>query len=139
MTAEIKNKGGRPKEWTKERIAQLAEKLLSWANKANAFALIQFCANQNICPTKIPDLARESEEFREALMCTKAKLASRMIESLNSKDGNCHPVFFNKYIRVNDYFLNQFMKDLEKIEVNEMEKRIVNIIDFSKCKKVADE
>jgi len=136
---EPKNVGGRPKEWTEERISETADKLLKWADKANSFALIQFCANNRFVPSKMGDLARENEGFREALMLTKAKLANRIIVSINSKDGNVHPVFFNKYIRANDYLLDLHLKDIEKAETAEITKRVVKIIDFASLKKERDD
>ena len=58
-----------------------------------------------------------------------------MIESLNSRDGNCHAAFFNKYIRLNDFFLDEFLKNQEKTETNEISKCVVKIIDFAKYKR----
>ena len=108
-----KKKIGRPKEWTEERIADLADKLEEWAEQENSYALVQFCRNQKIQPNILSKLARGNEEFRSALSYTKTCLASRMIESLNSRDGNLHAAFFNKYIRLNDFFLDEFLKNQE--------------------------
>lgn len=55
-------------------------------------------------------------------MYAKCEIGSRMIESLNSKDGNCHPVFFNKYIRTYDFLLDEFLKDQEKTQTDEVSK-----------------
>ena len=126
-------------EWTDNRIADTADELLKWAEKTNSYALIQFCADENLQPNKLAKLAKESELFQSALMLTKAKLASRMITHINSKDGGCHPVFFNKYIRVNDWLLDQHLKEVENTEVSELTKRVVKIIDFSSLKKERDE
>ena len=135
MFTEKKNKVGRPVEWTEERIADLADKLEEWAKQPDSFALVQFCRNQKIQPNKLSKLARENEEFRSALSYTKTCLASRMIESLNSKDGNLHPAFFNRYIRLNDFFLDEFLKNQEKEQVSEINKHNVRIVDFSTIKK----
>lgn len=131
-----KNKGGRPKEWTEDRISDLAIKLLDWAAKPDSYALIQFCNAQNICASKLSNLAKENEEFREALSRAKTRIAARMIENINSRDGNCHPIFFSRYIRANDYFLDQFMKEQEKVECSDIGKHVIKIIDFSKMKNI---
>jgi len=136
---EPKKTMGRPKVWTDEKIDDYGDRLIKWAEKTDSFALIQFCAQENMVPSKIGNIARENENFRAALMITKAKLASRMIRKLNSKEGGCHPVFFNKYIRVNDWLLDQHLKEVENTEVTELTKRVVKIIDFSSLKKERDE
>ena len=132
------NKGGRPKVWTEEKIADVALKIVKWAEESNAFALIQFCRKERIVPSKLSDLTKESEVFREALSYVKSILADKMIVSINSKDGRIHPAFFNKYIRLNDTILDMFMKDQEKVDNNEIAQNIVKIIDFSNIKKKSE-
>lgn len=131
---EKKNAGGRPEEWTKEKIKELGRKLEEWARKHDSYALVQFYRDERLTRFKLRYIASKSESFLHSLMYTKFCLASRMIESLNKKDGNCHPVFFNKYIRANDLELDEFMKDQEKAETDEIKKHIVKIVDFAKYK-----
>ena len=114
ISAEGKKNIGRPREWTEERIADLADKLEEWAEQENSYALVQFCRNQKIQPNILSKLARRNEEFQSVLMYAKTCLASRMIENLNSKTGKCHPIFFNRYIRAYDFLLDEFLKDQEK-------------------------
>lgn len=134
MTETEKNKGGRPEEWTEEKIRALGIKLEEWARKHDSYALVQFYRDERLTRKKIHYIASKNEKFLDSFMYTKACLASRMIESLNSKDGNCHPVFFNKYIRANDLELDEFMKTQEKTETDEITKHIVKIVDFAKYK-----
>ena len=133
-----KPKMGRPLKWTDEKINELAKKLEEWCKEPNAYALVQFCARERLNPTKLYLFAGKHEEFKEALSYAKSSIASRMIENLNSKSGNCHPAFFNKYIRYNDVLLDAFLKEQEKTQVEEMNKRDVRIINFADYKKEKD-
>jgi hypothetical protein len=134
----VKKKNGRPTEWTDEKIEKLGNKLEEWAVKDDSYALIQFCRDERIGKRKIHYLSLKSENFMNALMYTKACIASRMIENLHSKSGKCHPVFFNKYIRYNDFELDEFLKDQEKQEKQEGLNYLIKTIDFSKTKKEND-
>ena len=133
-----KTKMGRPVTWTDEIIEELADKLIKWAENENSFALAQFYRDEKITRTRLHYLASKSPNFKDALMYTRYSLASRMIESLIFKDGRCHPVFFNKYIRYVDVDLDAFMKEQEKTQVEEMNKRDVRIINFADYKKELD-
>jgi len=133
-----KNKVGRPKEWTEDRISDLAVRLEEWTKKGTSYALVQFCHQERLCVSKLSDLARENEEFLEALSRAKGALASRMIENINKKDGTCHPIFFSRYIRANDYFLDQSIKEIEKPETEETTKPVIRFIDFASLKKERD-
>lgn len=128
-------KMGRPPKWTEEKIGDMIYYLLDWIEKENSYALIQFCCHQCITKGQLTHLVEKSEDFARALSYAKSRIASRMIENINSKDGNCHPAFFNKYIRANDFLLDAFFKDQEKTQINEMNKRDVRIVDFSTYKK----
>ncbi len=128
----LEKKVGRPKFWTEEKIKVLGDDLIKWSKKDDSYALIQFCAEKMLIPSKIPDLAKENEKFHEALMCVKAILAARMIEKVNAKPSKIHPSFFNKYIRLNDYLLDQHLKELEKEIGKDLSNTIVKIINFSK-------
>ena len=134
QTANTKRKMGRPLKWNDDNIEDLASKLVEWAEKDNSFALIQFCKEQKMQPNRISKLCAVSEYFKSALMYAKSCLASRMIESLNSKNGKCHPVFFNKYIRINDFLLDEFMKAQEKSEKENDIKYLIKTINFAKQK-----
>ena len=135
---KIKAKIGRPTKWTAEKIDEITNSLLEWVEIENSYALIQFCSYECITRHQLTHLSAKSPEFSSALSYAKAKIASRMITNINSKDGNCHPAFFNKYIRANDFLLDAFLKDQEKTQITEMNKRDVRVIDFSKYKKELD-
>lgn len=139
MTTQAPKTRGRPKFWTEDKIDTLAIDLIEWAKKDNSYALVQFCAETALIPEKFSKLAKENEEFRQALMYVKSILASRMIESLNLKDGRIHPVFFNKYIRLNDLILDEHCRELEKKDAESVAQHIIEIIDFSKIRKEKDE
>jgi hypothetical protein len=86
-----KNPGGRPVEWTDERIEELAESLWIWCQEHTACYLETFCAQQRTYPQKLSELATRSPKFSEALKVAKASCASHLAEA--TAGGEVPPAF----------------------------------------------
>lgn len=130
-----KNKIGRPKIWDEHKAEDLTKKLLEWAEKTNSFAIIQFCKENKLAPQRYYELIKKSEIFSDASTYARLCIGSRIVENINSKEHVCHPAFFNKYIRSNDIFLDNHLKENEKNFSQELGEKVVKIIDFAKYKK----
>ena len=86
-----KNPGGRPTEWTEERIEALADKLIAWSKVHTSCYLESFCAKNETYPQKLSELAQKSEKFSEALKRARASCASNLAEA--TAGGEMPPAF----------------------------------------------
>jgi hypothetical protein len=86
-----KNPGGRPTEWTDERIDQFAERLIKWTKSHTSCYLETFCKLADTYPQKLTELAAKSEKFSEALKKARASCASNLAEA--TAGGEMPPAF----------------------------------------------
>jgi len=84
-----KNPGGRPLEWTDERIEAMADEMLEWVDDPKAYYLESFCKRTRTYPQKLSEFAAKNEKFSEALRITKAGCAANMGEA--AADGRVPP------------------------------------------------
>jgi hypothetical protein len=89
-----KNPGGRPigsVKWTDESISELAQALITWADRRTSCYLESFCAENKTYPQKMSELAAQNESFAEALKRAKAACSSHIAEA--TAGGEMPPAF----------------------------------------------
>lgn len=86
-----KNPGGRPEEWTPERIEEFADTLMAWARGDDAQFLESFCKEHHTYPQKLSELSEKSPKFSESLKVAKAACAANIAQA--TFDGLCPPPF----------------------------------------------
>lgn len=86
-----KNRGGRPIEWTGERIDALGDALVRWARLHTSCYLESFCAQNHTYPQKLTELAALSEKFSESLKVAKSSIAAHIAEA--TAGGEMPPAF----------------------------------------------
>jgi hypothetical protein len=86
-----KNPGGKPKEWTDERISDLADKLEEWAASGDAKFLETFCQENQTYPQRLSEFAKDNAKFAEVLKIAKAACASSIAKATFL--GICPPAF----------------------------------------------
>lgn len=95
-----KKKNGRPRTYDPEVIAA---ELLEWSKDEFSINFAQFCADHEYLPTLIWQLEKSSEEFRDAYIITKMRLAERRERLMNEELLNYGS--WNRYQRNYDPFL----------------------------------
>ena len=84
-----KNRGGRPKKWTKKAIEDLAEKLVPFYQKnKEARFIANFCAEYLVGKQRISEFAAENVKFSEQLVICKAICESRLADALINANAN---------------------------------------------------
>ena len=81
-----------PWKWTPERLDELADELIEWADPKSSLMLSKFCADKGLHPSQISELSKQNKNFCEAIKKVKAKEAyfleqCCLFESLTSPDG----------------------------------------------------
>jgi len=109
------NDGGRPLEWTLEKIKDLISKLNEWVAKEDSLVLMEFCCENKVTNRQLHYLVDNNEEFREALYFTKGQLAVKLGRRLNKRQ-DLHPAFYHRYIRYYDHLLHEFEKECKQVE-----------------------
>lgn len=118
---------GRLREHNREKIAA---DMIEWAKKDDSLNLNGFCAEKLLPPSKISQWAKEDDFFRQAYEITKALLAKRREEALET--GTLHVKAYDLNARVYDAFLREESesekdRDLErKIKQLEFEIKLKN-------------
>jgi hypothetical protein len=99
--------GGRPKEWTLDKIDALADNLHEWLVEAHkdkkSFWWHDWCWENGIRPTKVVQFVKESERFREVYEHVKEWQESIVVKGALTKklsDG------FSKFYLCNHYSKN---------------------------------
>ncbi len=103
-----KRKGGRPREYDAEKIAQ---EMMTWSKDEDSINIAQFCADRGYLPCLIWRLEKESEDFSYAYTITKMKLAERRERYLNNNMINYGS--WQRYQRGYDPFLAKDEDDKE--------------------------
>ena len=114
-----KRKVGRPRVYDVDKIA---EELLEWVKDEESINLTQFCADREYLPTLIWRLEKENEDFANAYMIAKMKLAERRERFLNA--GMLNYGAWDRYQSGFDPFLAKNEKD-EKDEDAARKKGVV--------------
>jgi hypothetical protein len=76
-----KNPGGRPPEWTEDRISELGDALEAWAQKPSAFYLETFCSLHRTYPQRLSEFAEKNAKFAESLKVAKASCAAHLADA----------------------------------------------------------
>lgn len=97
-----KRKAGRPREYDAQKIA---EELLEWSKDEESINIAQFCADRGYLPTLIWRLEKESEEFSNAYIISRLKLAERRERLMNNNLLNYGA--WQRYQRGYDPFLSK--------------------------------
>lgn len=97
-----KRKAGRPRIYDAEKIA---EELMQWVKKEDSINFAQFCADRGYLPALIWRLEKETEDFSDAYIIAKLKLAERRERLLNQDLLNYGA--FQRYQRGYDQFLEK--------------------------------
>jgi hypothetical protein len=79
-SAENGKNGGRPEEWTKERIEAFADKLEAWAKEDSSRYLESFCKLNKTYPQKLYELAEKNSRFSESLKFARSSLSANIAE-----------------------------------------------------------
>ena len=77
-----RRKMGRPRVYDPEKIM---EEMLEWVKHEDSINFAGFCADRGYLPTLIWRLEKESEEFSDAYVLVKMKLAERRERHLNAE------------------------------------------------------
>lgn len=75
-----KNPGGRPVEWTEERIAQLADSLDKWSREHTALFMASWLAQEGLYWDLVPIFCQRSEKFSEANKRARTRLEAHLAE-----------------------------------------------------------
>ena len=110
---------GRPREYDADKIAQ---ELLQWVKDEDSINFAGFCADRGYLPGLIWRLEKESEEFSNAYILAKMKLAERRERFLNAEMLNYGS--FQRYQSGYDPFLTK-AEDEEKDKDAHRKKGIV--------------
>lgn len=86
-----KNPGGRPVEWTEDRILELAAALEKWSQAHTSCYLETFCATHRTYPQRLSEFAEKNPKFAEALKVAKASCAAHLAEA--TAGGEMPPAF----------------------------------------------
>lgn len=89
-----KNPGGRPPgagKWPKAAIDDLAKDLAQWATQDDAMFLASFCKLHGIHRQRLPEFAKESESFADALNVAKTTCEANI--AVATADGLIPPAF----------------------------------------------
>lgn len=108
MPAPLGNKFALGKETGRKRIfdrEQIAEDLVTWAQKDDSVNLCHFCATYKppIAPQKLTLWAKEDDEFSEAYEIAKSFLGYRREQKLNKNE--LHQKAYDLNASTYDYFL----------------------------------
>ena len=79
-SAENGKNGGRPPDWTEDKINDFADKLIEWAKIESSRYLESFCKINGTYPQKLYELAEKNDRFSEALKFARASLAANIAE-----------------------------------------------------------
>jgi hypothetical protein len=103
-TYPITNPVGRPRE--RDR-AKIAEDLIEWAKKDDSINVNKFCAwyDPPFPTSKLSQWSKEDEEFRQSYEITKAFIAYRREEKLNS--GQLHVKAYDLNAGAYDYMVQE--------------------------------
>lgn len=88
---EIGKLGGRPKVYTDEILAELAEKLEDWARQHTSCYLETFCRDNYLWPERLAEFAKENPRFASALKFARSSLACNLAEA--TAGGEMPPAF----------------------------------------------
>ena len=103
---QAKRSRGRPREYDEKIII---EEMLIWSLKETSLNFVGFCAEHGYLPSVIWRLQHEFEEFEEAYMLTRMRLADRREKMLNSEELNYGS--WNRYQKHYDPFLDKHEED----------------------------
>lgn len=92
-------------------LNQMAIDLDNWSKRPDAFALCEFCVEQDIYAQRIYDWRDESILFAEVLKKVKMRLAARLRKSLHDKDNPYNYGLFMREIASHDKFLHDFERE----------------------------
>lgn len=106
---------GRPREWDRKSIMI---QMLEWAQLPNALNLNAFCVmcDPMIPPSKLIQISKDDEDFRQAYELTKAFIAARR-EEMHS-DKILSDAAYNRNARVYDRFQDYSWRDEESFKSN---------------------
>ena len=93
---------------------KIGRDLLAWAQLPDSINLNKFCAIYNLRPTSISDMAKKHPDFTRAYEITKAHLAARREELLNSD--KLHVKAYDLNATVYDQFTREEKDRLAKQE-----------------------
>ena len=124
-------RGGRPTEWTKDKVDDLIAKLYAWADKPDSLIFPQFCLDAEVTLSQLNYLIETDNEFSEAFFYTRCILAERITKDIN-KD-SLHPSVYNRYARYYDKFLGDFEQCQYGVAVEEAARHVLELVDYSKC------
>lgn len=76
LSSSERNLGGRPIEWTEERIDKETEALLEWVESSKDWWFLDFCVKRKIHVSVLARLAKKNEGFRRAYQLARQKQES---------------------------------------------------------------
>ena len=94
---------GRPREWTEEKLDDLAESLLDWVDKARKqnklILLSEWCFDNGVLQQAVPRYSSYSVKFKEAYQWAKAWQEQRVSKGALTKE--LEPRFSQFFLAVN--------------------------------------
>lgn len=109
MTEKKKKPHGRPRKLDDEGLEKLAERLRAFAKREDALRILTFTCEEGLLSEDIPEFAKRSESFRQALAYAKDCIAERSHRLAAA--GKYHFGVYNRVIRIYDRNLDNKIYD----------------------------
>jgi hypothetical protein len=94
----LRNKGGRPEEYTDEFLEKEAEAFLEWSKNSNNLLFKNFALERGYSPEYLSRFAKKNEEFRQAYERAKSWQEVKLVEGALRNKLNAN---FAKFLLIN--------------------------------------
>jgi hypothetical protein len=138
FSAEPRNKGGRPRVWTEERIEQWARDLEEWSKQDDAIVYTDFFTDRDYDSMVGRKLCALSTRFRSASKAALQRIGSRREKGMLTKNFEARGVIYSSRM-YNPYLNDAKTKEIERDEyARARARRRADIDELKEARKAGD-
>jgi len=129
----VGNKGPPPSKWTEEKLAEVANHFMEWADDENNLILREFACEYKRGQEWLPEMAQKSDVFANALKYAKTKIGARR-EKTAGKPNGLDAGIVKATLATYDYEHREVLRLLKSADIQDL-KKTINILCRGQMKK----